>query len=139
VLDARAEQNISIVAQTFTRSDLPSGGFGTATALGAITPARSYVFGRAHPSGSVSTTVSVFNPGAIAASVDLSTTGGTLVDRQHVTIAPGGQATLTLRRRTRNRATPDAAVVLNASQPVFAARSIVLADEASTSPGVVGG
>jgi hypothetical protein len=139
VLDVRAEQNISIVAQTFSRSDLASGGFGTTTAVGAITPARSYVFGRAHPAGSVATTVSVFNPSAISASVNISTTGGNTVDRQHVVVAPGGQATLTLRRATRNRATRDAAVVLTASQPVFVARSIVVTDEASTSPGVVGG
>jgi uncharacterized protein DUF5719 len=142
VLDVRAEQNMSIVAQTFSRFDLATGGFGTTTALGAITPARSYAFGRAAPPGSVSTTISVFNPGAIAAAVDLSTTSGGTVDHaglQHVVIAPGGQQTLTLPLGTRRRAVPDAAVTLTSSQPVFVERTIVVADEASMAAGVVGG
>jgi hypothetical protein len=137
VLDVRAEQDISIVAQTFSRFDLSSDGFGTTTAVGAITPARSYVFGRIRAPGSVSTTVSVFNPSAIAASVNIATTGGAAVERQHVVVAPGGQATLTLPRPSRAPAKPDAAVVLTSSQPVFVERSIVVTDEASTSPGVV--
>jgi hypothetical protein len=142
VLDVRAEQNISIVAQTFSRFDLATGGFGTTTGLGAITPARSYAFGRSNPPGSVSTTVSVFNPGAIAASVELSTASGGTVDPaglRHVVIPPGGQRTLTLRLVTRRRATPDAAITLTSSQPVFVERSIVVADEASMAAGVVGG
>jgi hypothetical protein len=141
MLDVRAEQDISIVAQTFSRFDLTAGGFGTTTALGAITPARSYVFARTYPPHSVSTTFSVFNPSAVAASVDLMTTSGGSDDRahiQHVVIAPGGQKTLTL-RPARKRATPDAAVTLTSSQPVFVERTIVVADEASTSAGAVGG
>jgi hypothetical protein len=142
MLDVHAEHNISIVAQTFSRFDLTSGGVGTTTAVGAIAPARAYAFGRSDPPGAVSTTFSVFNPGDIAASVDLTTTSdGTVNDAaaQHVVIAPGGQQTLTLRLNVRRRAIPDAAVSLTSNQPVFVARSIVVADEASTSGGVVAG
>jgi hypothetical protein len=142
LLDVRSEQNNSIVAQTFSRFDLASGGFGTTTALGAITPARSYVFGRSYPPGSVSTTVSVFNRSATAASVDLSTTSRGTVghpsELQHVVIGPGGQVTLTL-PRDRRRVSPDAAVTLVSSEPVFVERSILVDDEASSSAGVVAG
>jgi hypothetical protein len=141
LLDVRAEQNVSIVAQTFSRFDITSRASGTTTALGAITPARSYAFARSYPPGGVSTTFSVFNPSAVAASVDLVTTSGGTVDRahlQHVVIAPGGQRTLTLRPAAHKRSTPDAAVTLTSSQPVFVGRTIVVSDEASTSTGIVG-
>jgi hypothetical protein len=143
LLDVRSEQNVSIVAQMFSRFDLASGGFGTTTALGSITPARAYVFGRSAPSGTVSTAISVFNPSAIAASIDLATTSAGTVGHpaglQHVVIAPGGQMTLTVPRDAKTRAIVDAAVTLTSSQPVFVERSIVVADEASNSGGVAAG
>jgi hypothetical protein len=142
VLDVRSEHGISIVAQVFSRFQVASGALGTTTAMGAITPARAYVFGRIEPNGIESTTISVFNPSAIAAVVDLSTTSaGRLArrsDLQHVVIAPGGQTTLTLRDAKR-RAGVDAAVTLTSSQPIFVERSIVLKDEASSSAGVAAG
>jgi hypothetical protein len=143
LLDVRSEQNISIVAQTFSRFDVASGGFATTTAMGAITPARAYAFGRSEPSGTVSTTISVFNPGSIAASIDLSTTSTGTVDRpsdlQHLVLAPGRQMTLTVPRDRKKHAAVDAAVTLTSSQPVFVERSIVVEDEASSSAGVAAG
>lgn len=140
VLDVRAEQDISIVAQTFSRFDLSSGGFATTTALGAITPARSYVFGRSSPAGTQYTTIAVFNPSAVAATVDLATThDGTVghpIHLQNVVIAPGAQTTFTV-PRSRRGPNPDAALTLTSTQPVFVERSITVEDEASTSAGVV--
>jgi len=142
MVDVRAEQNVSIVAQSFSRYEIASGALATTTALGAITPERSYVFGRSSPSDAVGTSIAVFNPSGVAASVDVSTTTGGRVTRlstlQHVVLGPGAQVTLSV-PRSRRGPNPDAAVTLTSSQPVFVERTIIVEDEASTSAGVVAG
>jgi hypothetical protein len=142
LLEVHSEQDLSIVAQTFARFDLP-GGVGTVTAMGAISPARSFAFARFNPGAGALTTISVQNPGAGPASVDITLTQGGVVQHpsglQNLTVAPGRQLTVDIPTVTRRRPAPDAALTLTSTQPVFAGRSIVVGDEASTSSGVDAG
>jgi hypothetical protein len=137
-LDVRAEENAAIVAQTLTRFGAPTV-VGTVTSPGALVPARDWSFARNQVGGQHSTTtLSLFNPGAVPAVVNVGLAHDGKVDSpralQNVTVPPGRAVTLAVTAKTR---TPDSAMVIAASQPVFAERTILVADEASTAVGIV--
>jgi hypothetical protein len=141
-LDVRSDQNVSIVAQTLTRFEDAPDVVGTVTAPGLVAPARSWAFGRSRVNGERSTTVSLFNPGAGAAVVGVSLVHDGRVERpsalQRVTVPPGRAVTVTV-VGGRQPSRLDAALTIDASEPIFAERSIVATDEAASSVGVVVG
>jgi len=138
-LDVRAEQNVAIVAQTLTRFRDAPAVVGTVTSPGGVEPARDWSFGRSRVDGERSTSLSLFNPGAAPAVVNVGLVHDGKVDKpgalQNVTVPPGRAVTLVV--VTRKTTTPDAALIISASQPVFVERTILVADEASTAVGIV--
>ena len=141
-LDVRAEQNVAVVAQTLTHFDDAGDIVGAVTSPGGVGPARQWVFARSVVAGERTTTLSFFNPGAAPSSVDVGFvhdgTVGHPVSVQHITVPPGRAVTVTVvvPRKVPKR---DAALLIDATQPVFAQRLIVGADEVSSSVGVVVG
>ena len=89
--------------------------------------------------GERTTSISLFNPGAAPAIANVGRAHGGAVDHrralQNVTIPPGRAVTLVV--ATRKGSTPDAALIISATQPVFAERTIFVADEASSAVGIV--
>jgi hypothetical protein len=141
-LDVRSEQNVAIVAQSLTRFGARGTLVGSLTVPGAIAPARSWAFARSRVDGEVSTTVSVFNPEATAATVDIGLVGGGTVARprtlQKIKVPPGRAVTVTVvggRKPSPN----DAAITIDADQPVFATRLIATSAQAAGALGVVTG
>jgi hypothetical protein len=138
-LDVRAEQSASIVAQTLTRFGNAPTVVGTVTSPGGVEPARDWAFARSRVGGERTTSLSLFNPGAAPAIANVGLAHGGTVDHpralQNVTIPPGRTVTLVV--ATRKGATPDAALTISATQPIFAERSILVADEASSAVGIV--
>ncbi|MDP9333811.1 MAG: DUF5719 family protein [Actinomycetota bacterium] len=141
-LVVRSEQNVSIVAQTLTRFDDAPDIVGTVTAPGLFAPARGWAFARSRVNGERSTTLSLFNPGADAAVVGVGLVHDGRVERpsalQRVTVPPGRAVTVTV-VGGRQPSRFDAALTINASEPIFVERSIVATEEAASSVGVVVG
>jgi hypothetical protein len=141
-LDVRSEQNVSIVAQTLTRFDDAPAIVGTVTGPGLIAPARGWAFARSRVNGERQTTLSLFNPGADAVVAGVGLVHDGRVERpsalQRVTVPPGRAVTVTV---FGGRRTPrfDAALIIDASDPIFVERSIVASGEAAGSVGVVVG
>ncbi len=139
-LDVRSEQNVSIVAQTLTRFQDPDTTVGVVTSPGGIAPASGWAFARDNAVGERSTTLSFFNPGADPAVVAVDLLIGGQVDKpaalQHVTVPPGRAVTVNVVGGDRPTKL-DAAIGITATEPIFATRTIVANDEASTSVGVV--
>jgi Family of unknown function (DUF5719) len=138
-LDVRAEEGVSIVAQTLTRfaaTDV----VGTVTSPGGVEPANDWAFARSRVRGERSTSLSLLNPGAVPAVVDVGLVHDGIVDRpgalQNVTIPPGRAVTLVV-VGGRRPATHDAALVVSANAPIFAERLITTRDEASSAVGAV--
>jgi len=140
VLDVRSEQNVSIAAQVLTRFDDPADSVGTVTSRGAFAPSRSWAFARSRVAGERTTTISLFNPGAEAAVVDIALVHDGRVARpravQHVPVPPGRQVTVAV-VGGRKPSTQDAALTITATQAIYAERLILTADEAARSVGVV--
>ena len=141
-LDVRSEQDVSIVAQTLTRFAGGTGDVGTVTALGGIEPARSWAFARSSVVGEQSTTLSFFNPGADPVSVNVATVRRGTVGRSHVlqnvSVPPGRAVTVDVFGGTGSKPPKlDAALTVDASEPIFVLRSIDATDEAATSVGAV--
>jgi hypothetical protein len=141
-LDVRSEQNVSIVAQTLTRFDDAPDIVGTVTAPGVNVAARGWAFARSRANGERSTTVSLFNPGADAAVVGIGLVHDGKVERpsalERVTVPPGRAVTVTV-VGGRQPSRFDAAVTIDASEPIFVERLIIATDEAASSIGVVVG
>ncbi len=141
-LDVRAEQSISIVAQTFTRFGASGTVVGTATSPGGVSPSKAWAFARSRVPGERATTLSVYNPGAVTAVVGVGLAHGGGVDRpralQNVKVGPGRAVTIVV-VGGRKPATFDAALVVGADLPVFVERLIVTSDEASSAVGIVAG
>lgn len=139
-LDVRSEQNVSIVAQTLARFQDPDTAVGVVTSPGGIAPARGWAFARDNAAGLRSTTLSFFNPGAAPAVVAVDLFVGGLVNKpaalQHVTVPPGRAVTVNVIGGDRPTKL-NAAIGLTSTEPIFATRTIVANDEASTSVGVV--
>jgi hypothetical protein len=139
-LDVRSEQNIAIVAQTLTRFDDAPDVVGTVTSPGAFAAARGWAFARSRVSGERSTTLSFFNPGADAAVVGVGLVHDRRVEHprtlQRVTVPPGRAVTVTV-VGGRKPSTRDAALTIDASEPIFVDRSIVATGEAASSVGIV--
>jgi hypothetical protein len=141
-LDVRSDQNVSIVAQTLTRFENAPAIVGTVTSPGAFAPARGWAFARNRVSGERATTLSLFNPAAAAAVVDVGLVHDGRLERarvlQHITVPPGRAVTVTV-VGGRNPSKPDAALTINASEPIFVERSIIAGGEAASSVGIVVG
>jgi hypothetical protein len=139
-LDIRSEQNVAIVAQTLTRFGADGALVGTVTMPGAIAPARSWAFGRSRVKSEVSTTVTLFNPEASPATVDIGLVGGGTVVRpralQKIKIPPGHAATVLVVGGSKP-APNDAAITVDADQPVIASRLIATSAQAASALGVV--
>jgi hypothetical protein len=139
-LDIRSEQNVAIVAQTLTRFGAQRTLVGTVTMPGAIAPARSWAFGRSRVKREVSTTVTLFNPEASPATVDIALVGGGTVVRprtlQKIKVPPGHALTVLVVGGTKP-APNDAAITVDADQPVIASRLIMTSAQAASALGVV--
>jgi hypothetical protein len=90
--------------------------------------------------GERSTTLSFFNPGADAAVVGVGLVHDRRVEHpstlQRVTVPPGRAVTVTV-VGGRKPSTRDAALTIDASEPIFVDRSIVATGEAASSVGIV--
>jgi hypothetical protein len=141
-LDIRSEQNVPIVAQTLTHFDDAPNVVGAVTSSGGIQPARAWAFARIVVGGVRTTTVSFFNPAAEPSIVKIAFVHAGQVGHpdtvQHLTVPPGRALTVSVVGGRKPRA-DDAALLVDATQPVFAQRLIVAADEVSSSVGVVVG
>ncbi|MCU1465540.1 MAG: hypothetical protein JWM72_1468 [Actinomycetia bacterium] len=141
-LDIRSEQNVPVVAQTLTHFDDAPNVVGAVTSPGGIQPARAWTFARSVVGGERTTTLSFFNPGAEPSIVKIAFVHEGQVGHpptvQHLTVPPGRAITVSV-VGGRKPPTRDAALLVDASQPVFAQRLIVAADEVSSSVGVVVG
>jgi hypothetical protein len=141
-LDIRSDQNVSIVAQTLTRFENAPAIVGTTTSPGAIAPARDWAFARNRVSGERATTLSMFNPSAAPAVVDIGLVHDGRLERprvlQHVTVPPGRAVTVTV-VGGRNPSKPDAALTIHASEPIFVERSMIAGSEVASSVGIVVG
>jgi hypothetical protein len=139
-LDVRAEQNVSIIAQTVGRFDSHGAVVGTVTAPGGIAPARSWAFARSRVTREKTTTVALFNPTATTATVGVGLVRAGAVERpaalQNVAVAPGRVVTVVVVAAPKP-VTGDAALLIDSSQPIFVDRLIVATAEASNSVGVV--
>jgi Family of unknown function (DUF5719) len=139
-LDIRSEQNIAIVAQTLTRFDDAPDVVGTVTSPGAFAAARGWAFARSRVNGEGATTLSFFNPGADAAVVGVGLVHDGRVERprplQAVTVPPGRAVTVTV-VGGRKPSTRDAALTIDATEPIFVDRTIFATGEAASSVGVV--
>ncbi len=141
-LDVRSEQDVAIVAQTLTRYGQASAAIGVASTPGEMVAARSWAFARSRVNGERATNLSFFNPTAVAAVVRVGLVHAGGVDRpaalQHLTVPAGREVTVTVvggPKAPKN----DAALTVDATGPVDVSRTIVAADEISTSVGVVMG
>ncbi len=141
-LDIRSEQSIPIVAQTLTHFDDAPDVVGLVTTPGAVQPARAWAFARSGVGSERNTTLSFFNPGAAPAVVAIAFVHEGVVGHpstvQRLTVAPGRGLTVSV-VGGRKPPTREAALLIDATQPVFVSRLIVAADEASSSLGVVVG
>lgn len=139
-LDVRAEQNVAIVAQTLTRFDDPPGVSGVVASPGGVAPARAWAFARSSVSGERSTTLSLFNPGALAAVVAVHLVHDGRVagpaGLAKISVPPGRAVTVVV-VGGRHPSKVDAALTIDSSEPVFAQRSMIATDEASSSVGIV--
>jgi hypothetical protein len=140
-LEVRSDLNVAIVAQTLTRFGAPAV-TGTVTSGGGVLAVRSWAFARSRVRGERSTTLSLFNPGAAPAAVNIGLVHDGTVDRptglQGVTVPPGRSVTLTVVGGRRPPAN-DAALTIDASSPILVERLIVASDEAAASAGIVNG
>jgi hypothetical protein len=141
-LDLRSERNVPVVAQTLTHFDDAPNVVGAVTSSGGIQPARAWAFARSVVRGERTTTLSFFNPGAEPSIVKIAFVHEGQVGHpptvQHLTVPPGRALTISV-VGGRKPPTRDAALLIDATQPVFAQRLIVAADEVSSSAGVVVG
>ncbi len=141
-LDVRAEQNVSIVAQTVGRFDATGTVVGTVTSPGGIVPARSWAFARSRVTREKTTTLALFNPTATAATVGVAFVRAGSVERpaalQNVAVAPGRVVTVVVVAGPKP-ATADAALLIDSTQPIFVDRMIIATAEASNSVGIVVG
>ncbi len=139
-LDVRSEQNVAIVAQTLTRFGPDGTLVGTVTLPGALAPARSWAFGRSRVEAEVTTIVTLFNPEAAPATVDIALVGGGTVARpralQKIKVPPGRALTVPV-VGGRPAAPKDAAITVDADQPVVASRLIATSAQAASALGVV--
>jgi hypothetical protein len=139
-LDIRSEQDVPVVAQTLTHFDDSPSVVGVVTALGGLQPARSWVFARSGVGAERSTTLSFFNPGAAPAAVAIAYVHEGVVGHprtvQKLTVPPGRGITVSV-VGGRKPPTREAALLIDAGQPVYVERLIVATDEASSSLGVV--
>ncbi len=140
-LDVRSEQGVAIVAQTLSKYSVAGTAVGVASAIGTVDPHVTWAFARSHVSSERSTTLTVFNPGASAASIEIDLVHDGQRDRfetwRAIEVPPGQRVTTVVAGRGPLRV--DAGILVLASQPVFVERSIVGLDEVSRSAGVVFG
>jgi hypothetical protein len=133
-LDVRADGGGPVVAQTLQR-----GPRGVLSSPGNIAPAAQWAFARSRIAGERATTLSVLNPLAAPARVDVSIVAGGRVTRpralQGIQVEPGRRFTVRVASR-RDPATDDGAVIVQSTQPIIAERAIATDDEASVSVGV---
>ncbi len=141
-LDVRAEQNVPIVAQTLTRFGSGGSPPGTVTSPGGIVPERAWAFGRSRVKGEVTTTVTLLNPTAAPAVVDIGLVRAGAVTRptalQNVKVPPGRAVTV-VAASSRDASPDDAAITVDATSPVFASRLIATSTQSASAVGVVVG
>ena len=136
-LDVRSGQGVAIVAQTLTR-----GPFGLDGTLGAPAAASRWIFPFSSAPGVQITQLSVFNPAAAPARVGIVRVHGGRVEQpsawKSIVVAPGKRTDVTVASNT-PRLPDDAAIVVQASAPVFVERSIATSSDASRSVGFAAG
>jgi len=137
VLTARAERGGSIVAQLLIRGRDKTSPVSVDAPLGIVDPARRVAYARSRVTGVTSTSLSVYNPSSVAAQVSVSLVANGRTNRpkalQSISVGPGRRANIVLPAVQKG---PDAAIVVDADQPVFVARTIVTHNSVAYSAGV---
>ncbi|HTD50186.1 MAG TPA: DUF5719 family protein [Acidimicrobiia bacterium] len=138
-LEAQADGNAPIVAQTLSRFGTARDALGATTSMGSTVPARSWVVARTRVIDERSTSISIMNNGISAAHVSVKVVSGGTVDRPPafaaVTIAPNARDGLPADLAgTNNR--QDAAVVISSDVPVFVESTISAQRDATRAPGI---
>jgi hypothetical protein len=142
-LDVHSEHGVAIVAQTLTRFTQRSVELGATSVMGVADPAPTWLFARSIIDSERTTTLALFNPLAQSATVDVSFVHDRRVDMptalQNVTVPPGTRVTLVLVAPSRKPPNDQAAIVVTATSPVIAERSMLGATDASATVGVPAG
>jgi hypothetical protein len=138
-LEAQADANVPIVAQTLSRFGAQKDALGAATSTGSTVPARSWVIARTLVIDERSTSISIMNNGNGAAHISVEVVSGGTVDRPAafgpVTIAPNARYGLPDDiAGAKNR--QDAAVVISSDAPVLVASTIYAQRDTTTAPGI---
>jgi len=143
-LDVRADQGMRIVAQEIERLNDSPAGSGATTSLGFTNSATSWVFARSRADVSHGSSLALLNSLAQNVTVNVALVRDGQVIRskelQHLVIPGGHRSSLTVVRGDAKRASPIAAVLVEASAPVVVERQMAGDTDVSRSVGVaVGG
>jgi len=138
-IEAQADANAPIVAQTLSRYGAQKTALGATTSMGSTVPARTWVIARTLAVDERSTSISIMNNGIGAAHISVEVVYGGIVDRpaafSDVTIAPNSRYGLPDDiAGAKNR--QDAAVVIASDTPVLVESTIYAQRDATTAPGV---
>jgi hypothetical protein len=141
-LDVRADQGMKIVAQELERLNDSAAGSGATTSLGFTSTAASWVFARSHADVAQGSGLALLNSLAQNVTVNVALVRDGQVFRnkelQHLTIAGGRRSSLTIVQGDA-KASPIAAVLVEASAPIVVERQMAGESDVSRSVGVVVG
>jgi len=138
-LEAQADGNAPIVAQTLSRFAVQKNALGAATSMGSTVPARSWVVARTLVPDERATSISIMNNGIAAAHISVEVVYGGVVARPaafgDVTIAPNSRYGLPDDIAGANNP-QDAAVVISSDAPVFVESTIYARRDTTRAPGI---
>ena len=136
-LSVTAERHVNVVAQVLARHSANADRRGVTASFGASDAQKSWVFARSRVAGERSTQLSFSNDLADAAQVSVSLVHDGKIDKpaklQNLGVPGGQRVTVTV------PGSADAGLLVDASSPVVAERSILGASDTSRSVGVVAG
>jgi hypothetical protein len=138
-LQAQADANEPIVAQTLARFGAPKGTLGATTSMGSTVAARTWVIPRTRVVDEQSTSISVMNSGIGAAHISVAVVHAGIVDRpqalQDVTIPPNVRYELPADIAGATHRL-DAAVVISSDTPIFVESTIYARRDATRAAGI---
>ena len=138
VLTAHAEQGGQIVAQILTRGTDTRAPVGADAPMGLVDPSHRVAFAISRVRAEQSTTLSVFNPGSVRTTFTVTLVHDGRAERrselQAVGLAPGREITMAVAGTGKHA---DAAVIVDADQPVFVLRAIHTSTNVARSGGIV--
>ena len=139
-LSVQTDGKIPIVAQTLSRFRARKVAVGATTSMGSTEPARRWVIARTRVAAERETSISVMNPDVrVEAHVSVQVVHDGIVDRpdglQRLTLAPNGRVVLPPETAGATHQ-HDAAILITADIPIYAASTIYAAKDATRPPGI---